>query len=162
MLCKGLNISSYRISWFIDIFHISLFQKSLFGLFFRRAIEFSSKCFTQIHHLFIPLRKSNNAVKFTVSLKQNSLEDFTTNGFLKILSWHLRPLNFAQNALAQLWTKTWTSIPRKICYMSGLQVVYEVEQFSSLFFLGNYAIELMEFKLFFAKKMAVYAPRKKI
>ena len=30
------------------------------------------------------------------------------------------------------------------------------------FFLGNYAIELMEFKLFFAKKMAVYAARKKI
>ena len=46
--------------------------------------------------------------------------------------------------------------------MSGLQVVYEVEQFSSLFFfLGNYAIELMELKLFFAKKMAVYAARKK-
>ena len=46
--------------------------------------------------------------------------------------------------------------------MSGLQFVYEVEQFSSLFFLGNYAIELMEFKLFFAKKLAVYAARKKI
>ena len=94
MLCKGLNISSYRISWFIDIFHISLFQKSLFGLFLRRAIEFSSKCFTQIHCLFIPLRKSNNAVKFTVSLKQNSLEDFTTNGFSKILSWHFKTTKF--------------------------------------------------------------------
>ena len=139
MLCKGLNITSYRISWFIDIFHISLFQKSLFGLFIGRAIEFSSKCFTQIHRLFIPLRKSNNAVKFTVSLKQIVL-DFTTNGFSKIVSWHLRPLNFVQNALAQLWTKTWTSIPRKICYMSGLQVVYEVEQFRSLFFLGNFRL----------------------
>ena len=97
MLCKGLDISAYRISWFIDIFHISLLQGCL--AFIGHAVELSSKYLTQIHRLFIPLRKSNNAVKLIVSLKQNSLEGFTTNGFSKIPSSHLRPLNFAQNAL---------------------------------------------------------------
>ena len=162
MLCKGLNISYYRISWFIDIFHISLFQKSLFGLFFRRAIEFSSKCFTQIHCLFIPLRKSNNAVKFTVSLKQNSFEDFTTNGFWKILSWHLRPLNFAQNTLAQLWTKHELQYLEKYAICLDFRLFMKLNSLVHYFLLGNYAIELMEFKLFFAKKLAVYATTKKI
>ena len=113
---------------FLDslIFSIYLYSKAV-RLFIGHAIELSSKYFTQIHRLFIPLRKSNNAVKFIVSLKQNSSEGFTTNGFSKILSSHLRPLNFAQNALAQLWTQTRTSISRKICYIkSGLQILYEI------------------------------------
>ena len=33
--------------------------------------ELSSKYFTRIHFLFMPLRKNNNAAKFMVSLKQN-------------------------------------------------------------------------------------------
>ena len=101
----------------------------------------------------MPPRKTNNAAKFIVSLKQNNSEGFTINGFSRILSSHIRPLNFGQNALAQLWTKTPTSISRKICYFKSVfQIRYEVEQFSSLF-LGNffaYAIELIEFKLLFA------------
>ena len=85
---------------FLDslIFSIYLYSKAV-RLFIGHAIELSSKYFTQIHRLLIPLRKSNNAVKLIVSLKQNSLEGFTTNGFSKIPSSHLRPLNFAQNAL---------------------------------------------------------------
>ena len=46
---------------------------------FGHAIELSSKYFTQIHCLFIPLtwlRKYNNAAKFIVSLKQNNSEGF--------------------------------------------------------------------------------------
>ena len=113
---------------FLDslIFSIYLYSKAV-RLFMGHAIKLSSKYFTQIHRLFIPLRKSNNAVKLIVSLKQNSLEGFTTNGFSKIPSSHLGPLNFAQMPFAQLWTKTRTSISRKICYIkSGLQIVYEV------------------------------------
>ena len=113
---------------FLDslIFSIYLYSKAV-RLFIGHAIELSSKYFTQIHRLFIPLRKSNNAVKLIVSLKQNSSEGFATNGFSKILSSHLRPLNFAQNALAHLWTQTRTSISRKICYIkSGLQILYEI------------------------------------
>ena len=85
---------------FLDslIFSIYLYSKAV-RLFIGNTIELSSKYFTQIHRLLIPLRKSNNAVKLIVSLKQNSLEGFTTNGFSKIPSSHLRPLNFAQNAL---------------------------------------------------------------
>ena len=85
---------------FLDslLFPIYLYYKAVW-LFIGHAIELSSKYFTQIHRLFIPLRKSNNALKLIVSLKQNSLEGFTTNGFSKIPSSHLRPLNFAQNAL---------------------------------------------------------------
>ena len=75
----------------------------------------------------MPPRKNNNAAKFIVSLKQNNSEGFTINGFWRILSSHIRSLNFGQNALAQLWTKTPTSISRKICYVkSGFQIRYEV------------------------------------
>ena len=71
---------------FLDslIFSIYLYSKAV-RLFIGKTIELSSKYFTQIHRLFIPLRKSNNEVKFIVSLKQNSSESFTTNGFWKIL-----------------------------------------------------------------------------
>ena len=66
---------------FLDslIFSIYLYSKAV-RLFIGHAIELSSKYFTQIHRLFIPLRKSNNAVKLIVSLKQSSSEGFTTNG----------------------------------------------------------------------------------
>ena len=61
------------------------------------AIKLSSKYFTQIYRLFIPLRKSNNEVKFIVSLKQNSSEGFTTNGFSNILILRKMPLrNFGR------------------------------------------------------------------
>ena len=56
------------------------------------AIKLSSKYFTQIHRLFIPLRKSNNEVKIIASLKQNSSEGFTTNGFSNILILSKMPL----------------------------------------------------------------------
>ena len=85
MMCKALDISAYRISWLIFSIYVSLF--------IGHAIELSSKYFTQIHYLFIPLRKSNNAVKFIVSLKQNSSEGFTTNGFSKILILRKMPLS---------------------------------------------------------------------
>ena len=67
---------------FLDsmIFSIYHYYKAVW-LFIGHVIELSSKYFTQIHRLFIPLRKSNNAVKLIVSLKQNSSEGFTTNGF---------------------------------------------------------------------------------
>ena len=74
------------------IFSIYLYSKAV-RLFIGHAIELSSKYFTQIHRLFIPLRKSNNEVKFIVSLKQNSSEGFTTNGFSKILILRKMPLN---------------------------------------------------------------------
>ena len=94
-----------------------------------------------------------------MSLKQNNSEGFTINGFSRILSLHIRPLNFGQNALPQLYT-----ISRKICHVkSGFQIHYEVEQFSSLF-LGNlfaYAIELIEFKLLFANSW-LFTPQGKI
>ena len=78
---------------FLDslIFSIYLYSKSV-RLFISHAIELSSKYFTQIHRLFIPLRKSNNEVKLIVSLKQNSSEGFTTNGFSKILILRKMPL----------------------------------------------------------------------
>ena len=134
------------------IFSIYLHSKPVSPIF-GHANELSSKYFTQIHGLFMPPRKNNNAAKFIVSLKQNSSEGFTINGFSRILSSYIRPLNFGQNALTQLWTKTPTSVSRKICYVkSGFQIRYEVYQFISLFW-GNffaYAIELIEFKLLFA------------
>ena len=112
----------------------------------------------------MPPRKNNNAAKFIVYWKQNNSEGFTINGFSRILSSHIRPLNFGQNALAQLWTKTPTSISRKICYVkSGFQICYEVYEFSSLFW-GNffaYAIELIEFKLLFANSW-LFTPQGKI
>ena len=103
---------------FLDslIFSIYLYSKAV-RLFIGHAIEFSSKYFAQIHRLFIPLRKSNNAVKLIVSMKQNSLEGFTTNGFSKIPSSHLRPLNFAQNALcATLDKNTNFNISKNMLY----------------------------------------------
>ena len=107
----------------------------------------------------MPPRKTNNAAKFIVSLKQNNSKGVTINGFSRILSSHIRPLNFGQNALAQLNT-----ISRKICYVKwGFQIRYEVEQFSSLFW-GNffaYAIELIEFKLRFANSW-LFTPQGKI
>ena len=134
------------------IFSIYLYSKPVSSIF-GHANELSSIYFTQIHGLFMPPRKTNNATKFIVSLKQNNSEGFTINGFSRILSSHIRPLNFGQNALAQLWTKKPTSISRKICYVKSVfQIRYEVEQFSSLFWdnFFAYAIELIEFKLLFA------------
>ena len=52
--------------------------------------------------------------------------------FSRILNWLIRPLNFTQNHMCA--TKTQALISRKICYIkSGLQIIYAVEQFSSLF-----------------------------
>ena len=67
---------------FLDslIFSIYLYSKAV-RLFVVHAIELSSKYFTQIHRPFIPLRKSDNAERLIVSLKQNSSKGFTTNGF---------------------------------------------------------------------------------
>ena len=97
MMCKALDISAYRISWLIFSIYVSLF--------IGHAIELSSKYFTQIHYLFILLRKSNNAVKFIVSLKQNRSEGFTTNGFSKILSSLLRhELQYLENMLYKVST----------------------------------------------------------
>ena len=78
--------------------------------------------------------------------------------FSRILNWLIRPLNFTQNHMCATKTRalisrkilTWVSgLPilsfpfspetpdtqaRKICYIkSGLQIIYAVEQFSSLF-----------------------------
>ena len=94
MSCKLSTGYKCLSNFLIDIFHISLFQKSLLGLFIGRTIELSS---TEIFYPNTPsvYDRWENAVTFVVSLKQNSLEDFTTNGFSKILSSHLRPLSFA-------------------------------------------------------------------
>ena len=68
----------------------------------------------------MPPRKTNNAAKFIVSLKQNNSERFTNNGLFTY-----KTTKFVPNALAQLWTKTRTSISRKICsVMSGFQIRY--------------------------------------
>ena len=68
----------------------------------------------------MPPRKTNNAAKFIVSLKQNNSERFTINGLFTY-----KTTKFVPNALAQLWTKTRTSISRKICsVMSGFQIRY--------------------------------------
>ena len=54
--------------------------------------------------------------------------------FSRILSLLIRPLNFMQVTCPQLQTNTRTSISRKICCIkSGFQILYVVEQFSSLF-----------------------------
>ena len=54
--------------------------------------------------------------------------------FSRILSLLIRPLNFTQVTCPQLQTNTRTSISRKICSIkSGFQILYVVEQFSSLF-----------------------------
>ena len=78
---------------FLDslILSIYLYSKAV-RLFMGHAIKLSSKYFTQIHRLFIPLRKSSNEVKFIASLKQNSSEGFTTNGFSNILILSKMPL----------------------------------------------------------------------
>ena len=55
-------------------------------------------------------RKTTNASKFIVSLKQNNSERFTINGLFTY-----KTTEFVPNALAQLWTKTRTSVSRKIC-----------------------------------------------
>ena len=49
---------------------------TIFKVTFGHANKLSSKCFTQIHCLFMPLRKNNYAAKFMVSLKQDNLEGF--------------------------------------------------------------------------------------
>ena len=57
----------------------------------------------------MPPRKTNNAAKFIVSLKQNNSERFSTiNGLFTY-----KTTKFVSNALAQLWAKTRTSISRK-------------------------------------------------
>ena len=67
----------------------------------------------------MPPRKTNNAAKCIVSLQQNNSERFTINGLFTYKT------KFVPNALAQLWTKTPTSISRKICsVMSGFQIRY--------------------------------------
>ena len=72
----------------------------------------------------MPPRKTNNAAKFIVSLKQNNSERFTINGF-EDSKFTYKTTKFVPNALAQLWTKTRTSISRKICsVMSGFQIRY--------------------------------------
>ena len=48
----------------------------------------------------MPPRKTNNAAKFIVSLKQNNSERFTINGLFTC-----KTTKFVPNALAQLWTK---------------------------------------------------------
>jgi len=73
-----------------------------------------------------------------LSLKQNNSEGFTTNGFSMILSLHTRLINFAQNALG---VRNFGQKKNKLQYLkkisgylkSGIQILYEVEQFSSLF-----------------------------
>ena len=71
-----------------------------------------------------------------------------------ILSSNTRPLNFVQNALAKLWGKNELHYLKKISgyVKSGIQILYEEEQFSSLFW-GNFLLcnpELIEFRLFLA------------
>ena len=53
----------------------------------------------------MPPRKTNNAAKFIVSLKQNNSEGFTINGFSRILSSHIRPLNLCQMPLRNFGQK---------------------------------------------------------
>ena len=53
----------------------------------------------------MPPRKTNNAAKFIVSLKQNNSERFTINGFSRILSSHTRPLNLCQMPLRNFGQK---------------------------------------------------------
>ena len=53
----------------------------------------------------MPPRKTNNAAKFIVSLKQNNSERFTINGFSRILSSHIRPLNLCQMPLGNFGQK---------------------------------------------------------
>ena len=68
----------------------------------------------------MPPRKTNNAAKFIVSLKQNNPERFTINGLFTC-----KTTKFEPNALAQLWTKTRTSISRKMfSVMSGFEIRY--------------------------------------
>ena len=68
----------------------------------------------------MPPRKTNNTAKFIVSLKQNNSERFTINGLFTC-----KTTKFVPNALAQLWTKTRTSISRKMfSVMSGFEIRY--------------------------------------
>ena len=73
-----------------------------------------------------------------MSLKQNNSEGFTTNGFSMILSSHTRLINFAQNALGlhNFGQKNELQyLKKKISgfVKTGIQIFYEVKQFSSLF-----------------------------
>ena len=65
------------------------------------------------------------------------VEYLRTNYFSRILSWLIRQLNFTQNDLHVRNfrpKKNQISISRKICYVRlGFQILYEVEQFMSLF-----------------------------
>ena len=101
----------------------------------------------------MPPRKTNNAAKFIVSLKQNNSEGFTINGFSRILSSHIRPLNLCKMPLHNFGQK------REIQYLEKYALLcrvfkFVIKQNSLVHYLrGNffaYTIELIGFKLLFA------------
>ena len=108
--CKTENIrkTCYVKSVFQIHFAVEQFSLPFFKVIFGRTIELSSKYFTHIHCLFMPLIMPQNLLSRGY-LKQNNLDGFIGAQHRSFFSWSVDFLTFKKRRNTSLYVQySWT------------------------------------------------------